>query len=120
MPALPLSRYEFASVHEDECGRTFLDVPDPISRRVDRDDLRKTIGSGDELGSLAWNLYKATLDPRLDVRPSSFFWVIGEFNDVVDATEDLPVGKIFRAPSLQRLVSEITVAPPFFSDNESI
>ncbi len=120
MPALPLSRYEFASVEEDECGRTFLDVPDPISKRVDRDDLRTVIGKGDEVGSLAWKFYKATLDPRLDVRPSSFFWVVAQFNDVVDVTEELPIGRIFRAPSLQRLVSEITVAPPFFSINESL
>lgn len=120
MPALPLSRYEFAEVHQDELGRTFLDVPDPISKRLDRDDFRTIIGQGDTLGSLAWKFYKATLDRRLDVRAVNFFWVVAEFNDVVDATEALPIAKTFRAPSLQRLQGEITVPPQFFSANEVV
>lgn len=120
MPALPLSRYEFASVHQDECGRTFFDVPDPISRRVDRDDLRTTVGSGDTVHSLAWKFYKATVDRRLDVRAVNFFWVVAQFNDVVDVTEDLPAGRTLRAPSLQRLQGEITVPPQFFSVDEVV
>lgn len=120
MPALKLSRYEFATPHTDEDGNTFLDVPDPISKRSDADDFRMTIGSGDTLHSLAWKLYKATLNKKRDVRAVNFYWVIAEFNDVVDATEDLPLGATFRAPSLARLVGEITVPPPFYSRNEVV
>ena len=120
MPALPLSRYEFASVHQDEQGRTFLDVPDPISRRPDRNDGRVTLGEGDSLESLAWSSYLPTLDRNLDIRPSGFFWVIGQFNDVVDATERLPTARTFRIPGIQRLSSEITASPQFYSPNEVV
>ena len=120
MPALPLSRYEFADVHVDDDGRTFFDVPDPISRRMQPDDSRTTIGQGDTSESLAWRFYRALLDPELAIRPAGFFWVIAQFNDVTDATIPLESGVIMRAPSIQRLQGEITAPPQFFSGNESL
>lgn len=119
MPAVRLSRYQFAAVHVDECGRKFLDVPDPISRRNRRTDITVIVGEGDSLFALAWRAFREMLDREQDIRPSGFYWVIGQINAVVDPTEPLPIGKSIRIPSVDVLNGEILAPPRFFSSKRS-
>lgn len=115
MPAVRLSRYEFAPVEEDDHGRTYLDVPDPLPRRVRSDDLRFVVGDSDNLWSVAWRAYEALLDREQDIGPSRFFWVIGEINDIVDGRAPIPAGTVLRIPSIRSLTEEILVPPRFFT-----
>jgi len=111
VPATRLSRYEFAPVHEDEDGRTFFDVPDPLRRIVRKDDARVIVAAGDTVHRIAWRAYRVMIDPEQDIRPTSFFDVVAQMNDVVDVTEPLEPDKIIRVPSIQALVGEIRASP---------
>lgn len=119
MPAVRLSRYEFADVHEDACGRKFLDVPDPIPRRVRRDDRRTIAGEGDTVFAVAWRAFRATLDREQDVRPSGFYWVIAQVNGIVGLAGVITVekGATLRVPSVENLLGEVLVAPAFYARN---
>lgn len=117
MPVVRFSRYEFANVHQDECGRTFIDVPDPLPKRIRRDDARIQVGLGDTLHTLAWRAYEAVKDEEQDIRPTSLFDVIAQNNDVVDADQPLSPGTIVRIPSVRAVLEEIRVSPPFFARN---
>ena len=114
MPALRLSRYEFAAVEKDDCGRPFLDFPRPLTIGSRSDDGRPQVGEGDSLFTLAWKAWRDTLDYEQDVRPSGFFWVIGELNVILDAAAPLKVGQRLRVPSTSTLDTEILAPPPFF------
>lgn len=118
MPAPRLSRYEFAPVEVDEQGRPFLDVPEPPARVSRNDDSRPIVGEGDDLFTVAWRAYKAMLDPEQDVRPTGFFWVVAQFNDVLDAAAPLAQGRRLRVPSVEALNSEVLVPPRFFAVDE--
>ncbi len=120
MPALRLSRYEYASVEVDSEGRKFLDVPDPITKRNFGDDQFFTVGEDATLFQLSWKAYRSAHDPEQDVRPSGFFWVVGEANDVVDAAATLQAGKSYRVPSVESLFGEVLVPPPFFSQGSEV
>lgn len=118
MPPVKFSRYEFADVHEDEEGRLFLDFPEPVSRRRRGDDQSYVIGQGEDLWSVAWRQFRDSLDPQIDLRPSGFWWVVAELNDVVDPINEPPdLGARLRAPSLETLFSRILTPPQFFSNN---
>lgn len=121
MPAVRLSRYEFAPVEVDSNGRTYLDVPDPISRKVRSDDRRGVAGQADTLFGFAWKGYRQLLDPEQDIRPTSFWDVIAQVNNLIDAIpvlEDgeitLEPGLVLRVPSTEVLLGEIRVPPPFY------
>ena len=118
MPAVRLSRYEFAASEVDEFGRKFLDVPDPIPRRTFVDDDLPKVGQGDDLFTLAWTAYRSALDREQDVRPSGFFWVVAQANDIVDAAAPLAVGSRLRVHSVETLFGEILVPPPFFDQGD--
>jgi len=107
--AVRLTRNEFAPVERDEEGNLFLDVPDPIPVVPRPDDLRRTIQDGDTVFSLAWLAYRTTLNVEQDIRPTGFYDVIAQVNGVVDVTEPLPTGKVFRIPSVQALTGAIRV-----------
>lgn len=117
MPVVRISRYEFATPHQDEQGRKFLDVPDPPIKKIRRDDTRVVVGTGDTLFTLAWRAYKSMLNREQDIRPTSFFDVIAQMSDVVDAAAPLPEGKEMRVPSVRAIQEEIRVPPPFFRRN---
>jgi len=115
MPATQLSRYEFAPVETDDDGNVFLDVPDPIKKVVRADDLRTVVTEGDTLHTLAWRAYKALKDTEKDIRPTAFFDVIAQANDIVDAVEKLENGSRLRIPSAATVIGEIRTPPAFFS-----
>ena len=121
MPATRLSRYEFAAVEVDSCGRTFLDVPDPISRSVRSSDLRGISGETDTLFGFAWKAYRDLLDREQDIRPTSFWDVIAQMNNLIDAVPVYEEGRLtlvpgtdLRVPSIEVLLGEIRVPPPFY------
>ena len=126
MPAVRLSRYEFAPVERDECARTYLDVPDPLPRQQYGDDKRVLVAEGDTLHRIAWDSYKAMLDrsPDQDVGPSRFFWVVGELNDRVDLEDHARLldahGTFFRVPSVATLQGEFLVPPRFYSTSREV
>lgn len=119
MAAVRLSRYEFASIETDACGRRFLDVPDPISKIPDLDDIRHIVGEGDTLFSIAWKYYRSMLDRESDIGPSRFYWVIAQANSIVDVTEKLRPGLELIIPSVARLESEILAPPRFFDRSQT-
>jgi len=121
VPALTLSRYEFAPVEVDACNRTFLDVPDPIRRVTRPSDLRAVAGDTDTLFGFAWRAYEDLNDPEQDIRPTSFWDVIAQINNLIDPLplyddQDLtvPSGTVLRIPDVDALIGEIRVPPPFF------
>lgn len=118
MPAVRLSRYAFANAFVDELGRVFLDVPDPISKGVlCRGASRRTVLESDTLWTIAWAAYESLLDREQDIRPTGFFDVIGDANDVVDPIAPLPAGRTFFVPTIEVLLGDVRVRPPFSAAN---
>jgi hypothetical protein len=114
MPAVRLSRYEFANVFKDEKGRLFLDVPDPTSKDVLlRGASRRAARAVDTLWSLAWAEYQALLDREQDIRPTSFFDVVGLANDIVDPVAPIADGKVVLLPSAEVILGDVRIPPPF-------
>ena len=117
MPAVPLSRYEFVAVEQDEQGRTFLQPPDPLPKTVFQDEEFVTTREGETFFSLAFRRYRELADDLQDILPANFFWVLADLNDIVDVTKPIPVGTRLRIPSTEALLSVYTAPPPFFSRN---
>lgn len=118
MAAVRVSRYEFASPYRDEQGRIFLDVPDPLPKSVLlRGASRRVVVESDTLWSIAWAAYESLLDREQDIRPTSFFDVVGDANDIVDPTALLPAGATFFVPSIEVLLGDVRVPPPFSGTN---
>ncbi len=117
MPVVSGSRYQFVGVHTDERGRLFGDVPDPATKRKFPDDAVVTIGEGDTLHQLAWARFRAKLDPAKDIRPTTWWYLIGEINGVTDPLQPLPAGEVFRLPSVEVLDGVYLIAPRFFRRN---
>ena len=115
--AVRVSRYEFAPVRVDECGRKYLELPDPLPKKIRRDDVSRVVGTGDSVHSLAALAYESLRDREEDIRPESFFDVIAEANDLIDVTEKLVNGTRIRIPSARAIQEEIRVAPRFFRRN---
>lgn len=118
MPATRGSRYEYVAVYQDPQGRLYTDVPTPMDKTVLlRDASRYIAKAGDTPWSIAWKFYKATLDREQDFRPTSFFDVICQANDILDPFARIVEGKIILVPRLEVIQGEIRVPPPFFSRN---
>ena len=103
MPVVAGSRYQYSDVHTDELGRLFGDVPAPATKRKFPDDVGVTIGEGDTLHKLAWSRFLSKLDPSKDIRPTTWWYLIGEINGVIDPLQPLPTGEVFRLPSVEVL-----------------
>lgn len=107
-----LSRYEFANTFVDEKGRKYLDVPDPISKAILRRGASlRTVQESDTLWSLAWLAYEPLLDTEQDIRPTSFFDVIGDANDIVNPLAPLPTKSTFYLPTIEVLQGDVRVRP---------
>lgn len=127
MAAVHLGRYEFALVEVDECGRKFLQVPEPISRRQFPGDERRLTREGDTFFNISAREYQELLDPAPDVRPEGFWWVLAELNGESIVSETwldlletrLPIAKRIRTPAVEDLLAEILVSPPFFERNRT-
>jgi hypothetical protein len=117
MPAVRLSRYEYAAVHRDPEGRTYLDVPHPPSKAtLLRGANRKIAVQGDTLWTLAWKAYRSILDRSNDqgVRPTGFWWIIGLANDIVDPFEEITEGTAIFIPTLEVIYGDVLVPPAFY------
>lgn len=118
MGVVRLSRYEFADVHQDAQGHVFLDVVPPVPKSVIlRGAAQKVLRDGDTLWSLAWLAYQQILDREQDIRPTSFFDVIADANDVVNPIAPLstylqPKQSVFFLPTLEVLLGDVRVPPP--------
>ena len=127
MPAARLSRYEFAPTEVDSCQRKFLDVPDPIPRVTRQSDLKLTTGEGDTLFGVAWKAYRKILNREQDIRPSGFWDVVAQVNNLIDArrvflegTLLVEPGTVLRVPNIENLIGEIRVPPLFFDTGNEV
>lgn len=120
MAVLSYSRYEFTTPHEDDEGRMFLAVPDPISKEPNDDENQVIVGEGDDLFTIAWRAYMEMLNTEIDLRPTGFFWVIAQMNDIVDAAAPLEVGSTLRVPGIETLQGEILDAPVGFTTSSEV
>lgn len=78
-------------------GRLTLAPRSTPNTDVQADDLYATAGVGDSLQLIAWRLYG---DAKL-------WWVLADFNDVVDPFTPVAAGARLRAPSQRRLLMEV-------------
>lgn len=99
------SRYQYSRAFEDSSGRTYLEVPDPIRFRAERDNITHVAQTGESLPFLAYRYF-----PGFD-RPAQLWWAIAAFNDILDATLPLVSGARLVIPS-ERFVRDIILAPP--------
>lgn len=116
MPATRLSRYEYASIHQDECSRLYLDVPEPVVlKRSKNEDILYFVSQAESLHNLAFRFYKDMLvtNPLREIRPSRFYWVIAQANDIIDPTAELEAGTQLLIPGLGVLNEEILSPPPY-------
>lgn len=118
MPPVRLTRNEFAPIEQDEDGNTFVDVPVPVSKSaLLRGAQAVTVVEGDTLWSIAWAAYQKLQDPEQDLRPTSFYDVIAEANDIVDVLAPLKVGSTIFVPTPEVIFGEVRVPPPFYRRN---
>jgi len=99
----------------------FLDVPDPIARVVRSTDIRGIAGETDSPFTLSWKAYRELLDREQDIRPTGFWDVIAQVNNLIDAvpvlesgTVNIEPGTVVRIPNIEALMGEIRVPPLFF------
>lgn len=118
MPPVRLSRYEFSSIHKDECDRLFAHAPDPIPKVISPDDAVIIAGEGDTLFTIAFRAYLSLLDRESDIRPSGFYWVVAEANNILDPMAKITPGTRIRVPSIPFLQTEVLAPPPFFGQDE--
>jgi len=105
MPPRVDSRYQFSRAFTDADGRLHLEVPDPVRHRPEPDNVRHVVGAGESLQFLAYRYYRGM------ERPARFWWAIGAYNGVVDATFPLASGTVLVIPS-ERLLRDVILAPP--------
>lgn len=105
MPPRVDSRYQFSRAYTDADGRTHLEVPDPVRARPEPDNVRHVVGAGETLQFIAYRYYRGM------ERPARFWWAIGAFNGIVDATQPLESDSVLVIPS-ERLLREEILAPP--------
>jgi nucleoid-associated protein YgaU len=104
------SRYLRADPHKDSDGNIFVDFPAPIELEKDgEDDLIYQVKEGDTLFSIAYRFYEDTnfKSKGFEVRPSGFWWIIAEVNNIVDATQPLKAGTTLVIPSISRIQFEV-------------
>jgi hypothetical protein len=106
MPPQPGSRYVFSLAVRDEEGREHLTEREPFRFRELADTREHVVVQGDTLFHLAGK-YFAPLP-----RACGFWWVIADFNDVVDATLELEIGRRIFIPSVRTLTEVILARPP--------
>ena len=78
-------------------GERMHGIRDKIDTSEQFDDSIYSVKAGDDLKNIAFNLYK---DARL-------WWVVAEFNDIIDPFENMRTGKNLRYPSLVRITRDI-------------
>lgn len=101
MPAGPQSRYQFCNTETDADGNVFLTTPEPYRYVYFDDNIQYVCASGDTLWGLAGQYY-GSLD-----RASELYWIILDFNDIVDPTIALEAGQEIWIPSLRTVTEEI-------------
>jgi len=105
MPPRLNTRYQYCRAFQDDELRWYLEVPRPFRFSPEADNLPYKVKTGDTLQVLAYRFYRG-----LDNAPQ--FWrAIAEFNDIIDVTIPLEVGKLLIIPSL-RWIQEVFLAPP--------
>ena len=101
MPPRSGSRYTFCSGVLDDTGRLYLTDREPYRFHEHADTRTHMIVQGDALFDLAGR-YFAPLP-----RACGFWWVIADFNSILDPTVELEPGEKILIPSLRVLTDVI-------------
>ena len=91
-----ITRYSQEDIVTDG-DEQFYEIKEPLDITAQDTDEIYYVKTGDTLRGLAFQMY---MDARL-------WWVIAEFNDIIDPFEDIVVGTPLRCPSLSRVRSQI-------------
>lgn len=91
-----MTRYNSDGIIEHE-GEKIYEIKESIPTDARDDDITYTTISGDDLRTIAHKLYD---DARL-------YWVIAEYNGMVDPFEPLGIGRSLRVPNLRTIYTEI-------------
>lgn len=105
MPPRAGSRYTFSLGVTNDAGRAALTDREPFRFRALPDTREHVVVQGDTLWHLAGR-YFAPLP-----RACGFWWVIADFNEVVDPTLALEVGARLFIPSV-RVLTDVILARP--------
>jgi nucleoid-associated protein YgaU len=93
---LSTSRYRYATFLTDGAD-VYVSIPPGYNTLDSTDDVYYTVQTGDDVTRVA---SKALGDPR-------YWWVVADFNDLLDPFADLVPGTQLRVPSLQRLHMQV-------------
>ena len=91
-----ITRYNSDDVIEN-AGYKMYEIKDRINTDIRDDDIWYSIIDGDDLRTIAHKLYD---DARL-------YWIIAEYNGIIDPFEKLPISMRLRSPSLKTIFTEI-------------
>lgn len=77
-------------------GENIIEVKDKITLKSDETDIKYEVKKGDDLRGIAYKIYD---EARL-------YWVIAEYNNILDPFKNLEEGRILTCPTLKRLLEE--------------
>lgn len=78
-------------------GEKMYEIKERINIDQRNDDMTYSVIAGDDLRTVAHKIYD---DARL-------YWVIAEYNGIIDPFEPLPTGLLLRCPSLKVIFTEM-------------
>ena len=92
-PITDFSRYRFANRFRDSNQKIFFELRNRI-KFTNRDDNRLyTVKQGDNLLNIAFRLFGSF------TRPAGLWWIIMDFNNIIDPTVELELGTLLVIPS---------------------
>jgi nucleoid-associated protein YgaU len=96
MAYVQITRYKDSDIVKEN-GTEYYDIIEPVNSEFRSNDILYNINNGDTLRSISFGLY-------VDAR---YWWIIADFNNVINPFEQLKVGIQLRCPSLKRIKEEI-------------
>jgi nucleoid-associated protein YgaU len=96
MGYIKITRYSEENIIDYE-GNSIYEIRDKIDTSFRDGDIDYVVKDSFKLTDIAMSLYN---DARL-------WWIIAEFNDIIDPFKKIDAGTILRCPSLRRINEEI-------------
>jgi len=98
------SRYRFVNRFRFD-GGVFYEQRDRVNFQNRIDNRNYTVAQGDNLFNIAFRFFRSFN------RPASLWWIIMDYNNIHDPTEELDIGSKLVIPS-EEFAKEITVTIP--------
>ena len=95
----PYNRYTNGIITTDRSGNNFLVLRQPLKLEVDNTDVLVTLNQNliTRPDLISYKAYGTT----------DFWWVIMEYNNIIDPLLDLKIGMILKIPELNRVIAAI-------------